>query len=73
MAIEKPSFDVISSANDVEIRLYHPALLAHTQVSGDFNYSSLTKGCDSRIRLAEGRSSLLLAGSTGTLKGSQFR
>ena len=28
MAIEKPSFDVISSANDVEIRLYHPAILA---------------------------------------------
>ena len=36
MAIEKPSFDVISSANDVEIRLYHPAILAQTQVSGDF-------------------------------------
>ena len=36
MAIEKPSFDVISSANDVEVRLYHPAILAQTQVSGDF-------------------------------------
>ena len=36
MAIEKPSFDVISSTNDVEVRLYHPAILAQTQVSGDF-------------------------------------
>tara|TARA_B110000305_G_scaffold35401_1_gene35267 strand:- start:2135 stop:2710 length:576 start_codon:yes stop_codon:yes gene_type:complete len=36
MAIEKPSFDIISTIDDVEVRLYHPAILAQTQVSGDF-------------------------------------
>jgi len=36
MAIEKPSFDLISSTEDVEVRRYHPAILAQTHVSGDF-------------------------------------
>jgi hypothetical protein len=36
MAIEKPSFELISSFDDVEVRLYHAAILAQTRVSGDF-------------------------------------
>ena len=36
MAVEEPKFDVVEVLDEVEIRQYHPMILAETEVEGEF-------------------------------------
>ena len=48
MAIEEPNYQVITTAENLELRLYEPRILAQTLVSGTMDNCAMARCCSSQ-------------------------